>query len=119
MQILVSTGSMSPVKELFTSFWAAIDGRALNSLGSSAAFAAFLSSLLECLVFLCRRLDHSTPEGKARLFPDREGARALVREQIEVVWKELRQGRLKVEARTSVRLLIRTLTSLYNLDTGK
>ncbi|KAF5370318.1 hypothetical protein D9758_006910 [Tetrapyrgos nigripes] len=46
----------NPLMDLFTSFWAAIDGRALSSLQRSAASSAFLSSLLECMVFLIRRV---------------------------------------------------------------
>ncbi|THV07136.1 hypothetical protein K435DRAFT_710473 [Dendrothele bispora CBS 962.96] len=56
-----SSSTTTPLSDLFTSFWAAIDGRALSLTGSLphqrlAAANAFLSSVLECMVFLVRRV---------------------------------------------------------------
>ncbi|THU99401.1 hypothetical protein K435DRAFT_855683 [Dendrothele bispora CBS 962.96] len=56
-----STSTSTPLSDLFTSFWAAIDGRALSLTGSLphqrlAAANAFLSSVLECMVFLIGRV---------------------------------------------------------------
>lgn len=121
---MASIGPASPLRGLFTSFWAAIDGRALSSLDRTVASAAFLSSLLECLVFMCRRFINSTPDERTRLLPDGDEPpearlRQFVHTQVEEVWKELRLGRLKVETSTAGSLLARTFISLHDVDVGE
>ncbi|GBE89079.1 hypothetical protein SCP_1500820 [Sparassis crispa] len=124
--ILASTSSLSPLEDLFASFWAAIDGRALSSLDRTTTSAAFLSSLLESLIFFVRRLMSSAPEDAALLAmgsPDAdpsactEVAKKLAREQFAKAWRELSAGHLKVENATAASLLARTLLSLNRLDT--
>ncbi|KDN48410.1 hypothetical protein RSAG8_03002, partial [Rhizoctonia solani AG-8 WAC10335] len=48
----------SDLERLFTSFWAAYDGKALNVLprDRESTMKAFLSSLLDCIVFISRKL---------------------------------------------------------------
>ncbi|KAH7332749.1 hypothetical protein B0J17DRAFT_677411 [Rhizoctonia solani] len=52
----------SGLERLFTSFWAAYDGKALNVLprDREPTVKAFLSSLLDCVVFITRKL-HTRP----------------------------------------------------------
>ncbi|EUC55355.1 E3 ubiquitin-protein ligase listerin, putative [Rhizoctonia solani AG-3 Rhs1AP] len=52
----------SDLERLFTSFWAAYDGKALNVLprDKESTMKAFLSSLLDCVVFISRKL-HTRP----------------------------------------------------------
>ncbi|KAF8156982.1 hypothetical protein B0H34DRAFT_711453 [Crassisporium funariophilum] len=126
-----SEPSASPLTQFFTSFWAAIDGRALSSLHRSANSAAFLSSLLECMVFLIKRMRNDTSraiqdqDGNASTTSPRLGgtalssdnaAAALVVEQYGRVWDELRSKRLKVEERAAARLLGKTLEALAGVD---
>ncbi|KAJ1302223.1 hypothetical protein OPQ81_001046 [Rhizoctonia solani] len=49
----------SELERLFTSFWAAYDGKALNVLprDRESTVKAFLSSLLDCVVFIFRKLN--------------------------------------------------------------
>ncbi|KAF9003444.1 hypothetical protein BDQ17DRAFT_1425395 [Cyathus striatus] len=112
-----------PLTELFTSFWAAVDGRALSSLQRSATSAAFLGSLLECLSLLVRRLYRPSDVVKEKvnsllnstLTPDAE-AKRLVYEQFSLVWESLSSGRLKVEERAASRLIAHALDSLYDIS---
>lgn len=117
-----------PFEDLFTSLWAALDGRALSTLHRAATSAAFLSSLLECVVFMARRvvLDgkkiREESGGKQSVLVSGESiagdARKLVGEQFGKVWQELRDGRLKVEERASARLVVQNLDGLEKVDLG-
>ncbi|KAI0945042.1 hypothetical protein AcV7_001681 [Taiwanofungus camphoratus] len=124
---VLATSSTNPLHDLFTSFWAAIDGRALSSLDRTAASAAFLSALLECLVFVIRRVIHSRPEEASLLMfgaisntidlgARSEAVRKLTAGQFARVWEELSSQHLKIEGVTAGQLMVRTLTSLYQLD---
>ncbi|KAI9462830.1 hypothetical protein BJY52DRAFT_1203094 [Lactarius psammicola] len=53
--ILLHSDSDIPASPFFSSFWAAIDGRALSALNRAAKSAAFLRALLECTAFVARR----------------------------------------------------------------
>ncbi|KAK7439775.1 hypothetical protein VKT23_017349 [Stygiomarasmius scandens] len=129
----------SPLNDLFTSFWAAIDGRALSSLQRSTASDAFLSSLLECIVFLIRRIwrdlsatggDHGTGKHASLLLslpenPDQnKDGDALARlqrfieTQTKRVWTELSEKTLKVDEKVAAGYLERTLLDLAELDSG-
>ncbi|KAF8970121.1 hypothetical protein BDZ97DRAFT_1792056 [Flammula alnicola] len=114
--------SSSPLSQFFTSFWAAIDDRALTSLHRIAASAAYLSSLLECTVFLIKRM-RADGGRSAQGGPKLEGStsietasEALVQEQFLRVWEELTSKKLKVEERAAARLLAQTLESLFDVD---
>ncbi|KAJ3517521.1 hypothetical protein NLJ89_g467 [Agrocybe chaxingu] len=107
--LLFSTTS-PPLEQFFASFWAAIDARALSSLHRIVASAAFLGSLLECMVFLVKRLWNDNEPTHA------QAAETVVREQIARVWEELSSKRLKVEERAAARLLARTLESLFSVE---
>jgi E3 ubiquitin-protein ligase listerin len=108
------------VPTLFESFWAAIDGNALSGLDRTAASAAFLSSLLECVVFMIRRLlgDH----GKLLLSDDQtdtsEAAQELVKEQVKLAWEALSTGRLKLEPDVAAAALSKTLIELQAINDG-
>ncbi|OBZ77520.1 E3 ubiquitin-protein ligase listerin [Grifola frondosa] len=122
--ILAPSSSTSPLADLFTSFWAAIDARVLNSLDRAAASQAFLSSLLECVVFLVRRLLNSSDEDVELLTSGGgavrkvETAQILVKEQIGRAWEELSARHLKLEEAIIGTLLARTLFSLHQLHAG-
>lgn len=108
---------LSPLSSFFTCFWAALDGRALSSLHRIASSAAFLSSLLECTVFLIKRIRNDgarSNEGNSQL--EGTSPETIVREQFSRVWVELTTGKLKVEERAAARLLAQTLEALYALD---
>lgn len=125
VQVLLSSSSLPPLSDLFTSFWAAIDGRALSSLHRSATSAAFLSALLECIVFLVKRLRSDARNNEPLLtgstsvvLDAKEEAEKLVTEQISRVWQELKGSTLKVEGRTAAKLTAQTLVSLDDIDEG-
>ena len=99
----------------------------LNSLDRVAASAAFISSLLECLVFIIRRLfaaPHdeavSLVQGKAgeSAVDVAESAKALLQEQVKRTWEELSSGQLKVRGKQAGTELAKTLMSLYKFRPG-
>lgn len=117
--------------DLFTSFWAAVDGRALSALDRAATSAAFFSALLECLAFLVRRLV-SCSLGDALLLVHgaaaecdldearrKQVAERLVAEQFTRSWEALSERRLRVEADTAAGLMTKSLSALYRLDHGE
>ncbi|KAF9818038.1 hypothetical protein IEO21_02999 [Rhodonia placenta] len=127
---VISSFSPSPLQALFTSFWAALDGRALSSLDRKAASAAFLSSLLECLVLMVRRLVAASPEVAKSLAGtslqagdgtdvQREAAQSLLREQFSRAWEELSSSRLKIQGETAGSTIAKNLTTLCRFDSGK
>ena len=108
--------------DLFTAMWEALNSRALISLQRSAASAAFLSSLVECVVFLARRLcKEGDPMGDVSLSTEDSQATALriVEEQIGRIWDSLCSNRLKVDEVTSANLLGKLLVSLHNGPEGE
>lgn len=122
---------LAPVTEFFTSFWAALDGRALTSLDRTAANAAFLSSLLECTLFLARRLWNDKEEHATLLLSEGvgdndlgnmggpEGAKWLVGQQLKRVWEELLGGsRLKVQMEVGGKAVGQGLLGLEKIDSG-
>lgn len=128
VQVLASVPS--PMQTLFTSFWAAVDGRALSGLDRMTASAAFLSSVLECGVYMARRL--MADDGAALLAEEvaeepaeseenevRMTARALVCEQVKRAWEELSAQRLKMNEKLAADYLARTLTATDKIDEGE
>ena len=118
MQILVTVPI--PVDTLFNSFWAAVDGRALSGLDRLTASAAFLSSLLECVVLMVRRLIGE--QGKLLLAEGqddgRQAAQTLVKEQTKRCWEEISSERLKLDQSDAAATIVKTLTALQLIDTG-
>ncbi|KAK1235775.1 hypothetical protein PQX77_000989 [Marasmius sp. AFHP31] len=106
-----SSTSTHTLDDFFTSFWGAIDGRALSGLQRSTASAKFLGALLECLVFLVRRFWKASE-------PESEFVRTLVKTQLERVWTELVGGTLKVEPKVVGERVCRTLEELERVDEG-
>lgn len=109
-QILFSS-SEDAISPLFTAFWAAVDGRALTSLHRTAAAAAFLSALLECTIFLIKRIQ-ILREG-TQLTVDENG---LLKELFSRVWVELSEQKLKLEDRTVAKIIPQVLGSLVGLS---
>ncbi|KAG8896139.1 hypothetical protein FRB99_009054, partial [Tulasnella sp. 403] len=108
------------LRVLFDSFWAAVDGRALSSL-DRGAFPAFLSSLLECLLFCLRKIrSHDSAAGEAEP-EEQENTLSinLVMGQFTEVWNSLGTSRLHLEARAAGDILARTLLRLEDVDKGK
>jgi hypothetical protein len=111
-----------PAHALFTSFWAAVDSRALSSLERSAASAALLSSLLECVTFIVRRLRSDTQRplliGKDDIAMGNDAAHALVTDQYKRVWNELSTGHLKMDYNVAGITIAKGLIALSNEDNG-
>ncbi|KAF9258177.1 hypothetical protein L218DRAFT_964691 [Marasmius fiardii PR-910] len=119
--------ALPSLDSFFTSFWAAIDGRALSSLQRSAASAQFLSALLECLVFLVKRSwrdkENVTVGNLQSLFPhalsptEVDGSvKILVNRQLERVWAELASSSLQVKTKVASKQLFGTLEELRKID---
>lgn len=127
---MASLGTKTPLDDLFTSLWAALDGRALSSLHRAITSAAFLSALLECTGFMTRRLildgskvneETSAPENALTsdgISGVKQEARKLTQTQYGKAWEELKSGRLKVEERAGARLIAQNLESLQKIDSG-
>ncbi|EKM56485.1 uncharacterized protein PHACADRAFT_92839 [Phanerochaete carnosa HHB-10118-sp] len=108
----------TPISTLFDSFWAAVDGQALSGLDRVAASVAFLSALLECVVFMVRRLrgDQAAVLLSEDQQDGRQAAIDLVREQFKRVWEEISSERLKTDENLAATSLSKTLMALYEAD---
>ncbi|EIW55564.1 ubiquitin-protein ligase RKR1 [Trametes versicolor FP-101664 SS1] len=121
----ILTSSPHPLEDLFTSFWAAVDARVLNSLDRVAASAAFLSSVSESLTFFVRRLLNAPTEVVASLLRGDDQAqaadvdsllKAFLRDQIVRTWEEVSSGRLKVRGKDAGDCLAGTFSSLHKIS---
>ena len=117
LQILLHSDSEVPATPFFSSFWAAVDGRALSALDRTAASAAFLSSLLECTAFVVRRVRNAREKaGNSGYGEDAE--KELVRAQYSRVWEECTSRRSRVEEQVAGELVAKSLVRLNEIDTG-
>jgi hypothetical protein len=106
-----------PASPFFSSFWAAIDGRALSALDRTAASAAFLSALLECTAFVVRRVRSASDKAGNSVYG--EGVeKELVRAQYTRVWEENTSRKLRVEERIAGELVAKSLVRLNEIDAG-
>ncbi|KAF9477335.1 hypothetical protein BDN70DRAFT_881303 [Pholiota conissans] len=124
--LIIATPSDStspPLSHFFAAFWEALESRALTSLHRVTVSAAFLSSLLECVVFLVKRIRHDdTRVSEVELSAQgtsvsaRTAGENLVRDQFARIWDALTSKKLKAEDRAAARLLAQTLESLLAVD---
>ena len=116
-QILLHSDSGVPASPFFSSFWAAVDGRALSALDRTAASAAFLSSLLECTIFMVQRVRNAREKaGNSGYGVDAE--MELVRAQYSRVWEECTSRKLRVEEKVAGELVAKSLVRLNEIDSG-
>ncbi|KAK2461029.1 hypothetical protein APHAL10511_006970 [Amanita phalloides] len=112
--------SSIPFSDLFTAMWMAVDSRALSSLQRSAASAAFLSSLIDCVLFIAKRLCNGENEKEAsgRVFLSAEDPQTtavlIIEEQTGRIWNSLCSNQLKVEEKKSSNMLSKFLASLHS-----
>lgn len=126
MPQIFASASSAPLTDFFAAFWKVLDGRALSSLQPSATSAAFLSSLLECMVFLIKRVRNDFKNGRANVLLGVDvdiSVDALTRDlacsQFRTVWENLvDRGTLRVEPRAAARLVAHSLISLNEIDAG-
>ncbi|THH03871.1 hypothetical protein EW145_g5943 [Phellinidium pouzarii] len=103
--------------DLFISFWAALDGRALSSLERTANSAAFMSSLHECLILLIKRSRGSLKDASEDEVNEKKAMMNLfINGQMSRNWEELVSERLRADTDTAGKVLAQTLASLENLD---
>jgi E3 ubiquitin-protein ligase listerin len=115
-QILLHSDSGVPASPFFSSFWAAVDGRALSALDRNAASAAFLSSLLECTAFVVRRVRNAREKvGNSGYGENAE--KELVCAQYSRVWEECTSRRLRVE-KVAGELVAKSLVRLNEINAG-
>ncbi|TCD68845.1 hypothetical protein EIP91_009559 [Steccherinum ochraceum] len=107
-----------PVPSFLTSFWAAVDGRALSGLDRTEASLAFLTSLLECVVFLARRILKDPAASVLLDGTAAETARSLVSDQVSKVWEEITSSKLKLDTRRAADELAKMLQGLQKTDEG-
>ncbi|KAH9005649.1 hypothetical protein EDB86DRAFT_3177955 [Lactarius hatsudake] len=115
--ILLHSDSDTPASPFFSSFWAAIDGRALSALDRAAKSAAFLRALLECTAFVARRVRGSR-DGTGNSMYDDDAAEALVRAQYARVLEESTSRRLRVEEGVAGDLIAKSMVTLNEIDPG-
>jgi hypothetical protein len=115
-QILLYSNSDIPTIPFFSSFWAAVDGRALSALDRTSKSTAFLAALLECLVFIVRRVRSAREEVDTVCREDAE--KVLVCEQYTRVWEECTSRRLRVEEGVAGELIAKSLSRLNVIDEG-
>ncbi|KAF8634833.1 hypothetical protein AX17_004084 [Amanita inopinata Kibby_2008] len=109
----------SPFADFFASMWAAIEGHAFSSLQRSAASSAFLSSLVECTLFLVKRLcsrQDVTSQPTVSSNGTEAAAQKTVSEQTINIWESICSKKLKVADSVSSKLLSTALISLYNIQ---
>jgi hypothetical protein len=116
-QILLHSDSGVPASPFFSSFWAAVDGRALSALDRTAASAAFLSSLLECTTFLVRRICNAREKAVNSGYGE-DVEKELVLAQYSRVWEECTSRRLRVEWKVAGELVAKSLVRLNEIDAG-
>ncbi|EJD05481.1 uncharacterized protein FOMMEDRAFT_103536 [Fomitiporia mediterranea MF3/22] len=104
--------------DFLTSFWAALDGRALTSLAAERALAssAFLSALLECLILLIKRSRVFSDSTSNNDEDNRTAAKTILGQQFGRVWEELIKDRLKVQDRTAGKLFTQTFARLADIN---
>ncbi|KAH9035965.1 hypothetical protein EDB84DRAFT_1659282 [Lactarius hengduanensis] len=115
--ILLHSDSDTPASPFFSSFWAAIDGRALSALDRAAKSAAFLRALLECTAFVAQRVRGSR-DGTGNCIYDDDAAEALVRAQYAKVLEESTSRRLRVEEGVAGELIAKSMVTLNEIDPG-
>ncbi|KAF5340217.1 hypothetical protein D9611_007972 [Ephemerocybe angulata] len=124
---ILASSSSTPLEDLFSSFWAALDGRALSSLNRMASAAAFLSSLLECMVLILKRVlslsSSTSPEVLTKLLTTSEGeldvgtfSKKIVTDQMKKVWDEAVEGKLKIAEKELAKSIMKTIESLKEID---
>ncbi|TDL24483.1 hypothetical protein BD410DRAFT_785971 [Rickenella mellea] len=98
----------------FDSFWASLDGRALSALERGTTAAAFLGSLLECLVFLVKRSVTSSKDAQLGDGVEEQSAeiRKIIHQQIVRTWEELASRRLRLDGGVAGNVVAKTLLSL-------
>ena len=102
--------------DFLTSFWAALDGRALNRAVDATLF---LNSLLECLVLLIRRSRVAgTETGETPEACGESDALKLILVAQERAWSEVASGRLGSEDAAGT-ALSRTLMSILSISSSK
>jgi hypothetical protein len=116
-QILLHSDSGTPASPFFSSFWSAVDGRALSALDRSAASAAFLSALLECTAFVVRRVRSARDKTGSSVY-DEDAEKELVRAQYTRVWEESTSRKLRVEEGVAGELVAKSLVRLNEIDSG-
>lgn len=121
---IIAASSPTPLDDLFTSFWAALDGRALSSLDRQASSAALLSSLLECMILILKRLGSATLDGdvRAKLINGEgtveEFSMRVVKEQLGRMWKEVVDGKLRVAEEEAAKSIVKTVDGLKDIGLG-
>ncbi|KAH9988778.1 hypothetical protein BJV74DRAFT_459602 [Russula compacta] len=115
--ILLHSDSGIPASPFFSSFWAAIDGRALSALDRTAKSAAFLDALLECTALIVRRVRNAREKASNSVYRE-DAEKALVRAQYTRVWEECTSRRLRVEEGIAGELVAKSMVRLNEIDTG-
>ena len=117
LQILLRSDSGLPASPFFSSFWAAVDGRALSALDRTAASAAFLNALLECTAFVVRRVRNARDKAGNGVYAG-DAEKELVRAQYTRVLEESTSRKLRVEEGIAGELVAKSLVRLNEVDAG-
>lgn len=128
-QILTCLPSESPLEDLFTSFWSAIDSRAFGMTDKAQTFSVFAHAFVDCLLLFSRRLRTLAPDAVRSLVGgglDADGTvpgsdtalRDLVRKQTTRFVEEIFQGRLQLDPPAAAKPLSEIVIKLDEVDKG-
>lgn len=130
-QVITSLPSESPLEDLFTSFWSAVDSRAFGMTDKAQTFLAFAHAFIDCLLLFSKRLRISTRSVVCSLVgsnpeadgtdPERSPSTVLydfVRKQITRFVEEIFQGHLQLEPSMAAEPLSGVVIKLNEVDKG-
>jgi len=131
MQIITSLPSESPLDDLFTSIWSAVDSRAFGMTDKAQTFSVFARAFVDCLLLFSKRLRSSTHSVVRSLVggsPEADGTNSehfsstvlldFVRRQTARFSEEIFQGRLQLDPPAATKPLSDVITKLDEVDKG-
>jgi hypothetical protein len=127
-QIITGLPSESPLDDLFTSIWSAVDSRAFGMTDKAQTFSTFAGAFVDCLLLFSKRLRSSAHSVVCSLIggnPDADLEHPpgtvitdFVRKQIARFAKDIFRGRLQLDPPAATKPLSDVVTKLDEVDKG-
>jgi len=131
MQIITSLPSESPLDDLFTSIWSAVDSRVFGMTDKAQTCSTFAHAFVDCLLLFSKRLRSSAHSIVCSLIggnleadgtdPEHPPGTILldfVRKQTARFAEEIFQGRLQLDPPAATKPLSDVVTKLDEVDKG-
>lgn len=126
---MTSHSPRSPLEDLLTSFWSAVDSRAFGMTDKAQTFSAFAHAFVDCFLLFSKRLRNSAPHVVCSLVganleaPGTESEqgdilRDFVRKQITRFSEDIFHGRVQLDPPAAAKLLSEAVTKLDDADKG-